>query len=113
MVTPEVTRHSLELYRDAAVQLIASGLERLASHLTLSRKYHGIPAELEKWLPEWRRLAGAEAEKEVSVYQEEPWREAVLLMRKRILAGTSGYRQPEDLILDLGVLAMIVLQVLS
>ena len=111
LVTPEVTRQSLELYRDAAVQLIASGLERLASHLTLSRKYHGIPAELEKWLPEWRRLAGAEAEKEVSVYQEEPWREAVLLMRKRILAGTSGYRQPEDLILDLGVVRRALLDV--
>jgi len=111
LVTPEVTGQSLELYRSAALQLIASGLERLASHLTLSRKYHGIPAELEKWLPEWRRLAGAEAEKEVSVYQEEPWREAVLLMRKRILAGTSGYRQPEDLILDLGVVRRALLDV--
>ena len=111
LVTPEVTGQSLELYRTAAVQLIASGLERLASHLTLSRKYHGIPAELEKWLPEWRRSAGADAEKEVSVYQEEPWREAVLLMRKRILAKTSGYRQPEDLILDLGVVRRALLDV--
>jgi len=111
LVTPEVTGQSLELYRSAALQLIASGLERLASHLTLSRKYHGIPAELEKWLPEWRRLAGAEAEREVSVYQEEPWREAVLLMRKRILSAASGYRQPEDLILDLGVVRRALLDV--
>ena len=111
LVTPEVTGQSLELYRNAAVQLIASGLERLASHLTLSRKYHGIPAELEKWLPEWRRLAGPEAEAEVSVYQEEPWREAVLLMRRRLLATSSGYRQPDDLILDLGVVRRALLDV--
>jgi phosphoenolpyruvate carboxylase len=111
LVTPEVTGQSLELYRNAAVQLIASGLERLASHLTLSRKYHGIPAELEKWLPEWRRLAGPEAEAEVSVYQEEPWREAVLLMRRRLLARSSGYRQPDDLILDLGVVRRALLDV--
>ena len=111
LVTPEVTGQSLELYRNAAVQLIASGLERLASHLTLSRKYHGIPAELEKWLPEWRRLAGPEAEAEVSVYQEEPWREAVLLMRRRLLATSLGYRQPDDLILDLGVVRRALLDV--
>ena len=111
LVTPEVTGQSLELYRNAAVHLIASGLERLASHLTLSRKYHGIPAELEKWLPEWRRLAGPEAEAEVSVYQEEPWREAVLLMRRRLLATSSGYRQPDDLILDLGVVRRALLDV--
>ena len=111
LVTPEVTGQSLELYRNAALQLIASGLERLASHLTLSRKYHGIPAELEKWLPEWRRLAGPEVEAEVSVYQEEPWREAVLLMRRRLLATSSGYRQPDDLILDLGVVRRALLDV--
>jgi phosphoenolpyruvate carboxylase len=111
LVTPEVTGQSLELYRNAAVHLIASGLERLASHLTLSRKYHGIPAELEKWLPEWRRLAGPEVEAEVSVYQEEPWREAVLLMRRRLLATSPGYRQPDDLILDLGVVRRALLDV--
>ena len=111
LVTPAVTEQSLQLYRSAAVQLIASGLERLASHLTLSRKYHGTPAELEKWLPEWRRLAGPKAEREVSVYQEEPWREAVLLMRQRLLAESQGYLQPEDLILDLGVVRRALLAV--
>ena len=111
LVTPEVTGQSLDLYRNAAVQLIASGLERLASHLTLSRKYHGIPAELEKWLPEWRRLAGPEAEAEISVYQEEPWREAVLLMRHRLLDASGSYRQPDDLILDLGVVRRALLDV--
>jgi len=111
LVTPEVTAQSLQLYREAAVQLIASRLARLASHLTLSRKYHGVPAELEKWLPEWRRLAGPAAEEEFSVYQEEPWREAVLLMRRRLLGKTSGYRQPEDLILDLGVVRRGLLDV--
>ncbi len=103
LVTPEVTAKSLLLYRAAARQLIASGLERLASHLTLSRKYHGVPAELDKWLPEWRRRIGAEKETEISVYREEPWREAVLLMRQHLLAEPQGYQQPEDLILDLGV----------
>ena len=69
LVTPEVTERSLQLYRSAAIEMLASRLKQLASHLTLSRKYHGIPAELEKWLPEWRRLAGSQAESEISVYQ--------------------------------------------
>ena len=111
LVTPEVTAQSLLLYRTAALQLIASGLERLASHLTLSRKYHGIPAELEKWLPEWRRRVGSEKEAEVSVYREEPWREAVLLMRHHLLSEPQGYTQPEDLILDLGVVRRALLDV--
>ena len=111
LVTPEVTGQSLGMYRNAAVQLIATGLERLASHLTLSRKYHGVPAELEKWLPEWRRLAGPKVEAEISVYQEEPWREAVLLMRHRLLDASNSYRQPDDLILDLGVVRRALLDV--
>ena len=111
LVTPEVTEKSLQLYRSAALDLLAARLHQLASHLTLSRKYHGIPAELEKWLPEWRRLAGAKAEEETSVYREEPWREAVLLMRRRLLAGAGGYRQPDDLILDLGVVRRALLDV--
>ena len=111
LVTPEVTERSLQLYRSAAIEMLASRLKQLASHLTLSRKYHGIPAELEKWLPEWRRLAGSQAEAEISVYREEPWREAVLLMRSRLLAEPQGYRQPEDLILDLGVVRRALLDV--
>ena len=111
LVTPEVTAQSLLLYRTAALQLIGSGLERLASHLTLSRKYHGIPAELEKWLPEWRRRVGSEKEAEVSVYREEPWRESVLLMRHHLLSEPQGYTQPEDLILDLGVVRRALLDV--
>ena len=111
LVTPEVTEKSLHLYRSAALQLISSRLESLAAHLTLSRKYHGVPAELEKWLPEWRRMAGAEAEKELAVYREEPWREAVLLMRHRLVAEPMSYQQPEDLILDLGVVRRALLDV--
>ena len=111
LVTPEVTAQSLLLYRAAALQLIGAGLERLASHLTLSRKYHGVPAELEKWLPEWRRRVGSGKEAEVSVYREEPWREAVLLMRLHLLAEPQGYTQPEDLILDLGVVRRALIDV--
>lgn len=111
LVTPDVTAQSLVLYRSAARQLLASGLEKLASHLTLSRRYHGTPAELEKWLPEWRRRVGPEKEAEVAVYREEPWREAVLLMRHHLLAEPQGYRQPEDLILDLGVVRRALLDV--
>jgi phosphoenolpyruvate carboxylase len=111
LVTPEVTGKSLQLYRAASRQLIGSRLESLASHLTLSRKYHGVPAELDKWLPEWRRLAGETAEEDLSLYREEPWREAVLLMRSRLQAEPMGYRQPEDLILDLGVLRRALLDV--
>ena len=58
LVTPETTETSLRLYRAAALQLIRTSLDRLASHLTLSRRYHGIPSELEKWLVDWRKRVG-------------------------------------------------------
>ena len=94
-------------YRDASLRLLSSSLHKLAGHLTLSRKYHGVPPELEKWLGDWRRRVSSEKQKVVSVYQEEPWREAVLLMRHylpRLGEEKYGYLQPEDLILDLGVI---------
>jgi phosphoenolpyruvate carboxylase len=107
LVTPTTTKLSLCEYRDASLRLLSSSLEKLAGHLTLSRKYHGIPPELEKWLGDWRKRVSPEKQMVVGVYQEEPWREAVLLMRHylpRPGEGKYGYLQPEDLILDLGVI---------
>jgi phosphoenolpyruvate carboxylase len=106
LVTPETTEFSLRQYREASLRLLASSLEKLASRLTLSRKYHGIPPELEKWIGDWRKRVEPEIQSTVGIYQEEPWREAVLLMRHylpRAGEGKYGYVQPEDLILDLGV----------
>jgi len=106
LVTPQTTEFSLRQYREASLRLLASSLEKLASRLTLSRKYHGIPPELEKWIGDWRKRVEPEIQSAVGIYQEEPWREAVLLMRHylpRVGEGKYGYVQPEDLILDLGV----------
>ncbi|NDC80290.1 MAG: phosphoenolpyruvate carboxylase [Verrucomicrobia bacterium] len=114
LVSPETTETSLQLYRAAALQLIRTSLDRLASHLTLSRRYHGTPAELEKWLVDWRKRVGPEREAAVSIYREEPWREGVLLMRNFLpMDGdeTYGYAHPEDLILDLGVIRRSLLAV--
>ena len=114
LVTPETTETSLKLYRAAALQLIRTSLDRLASHLTLSRRYHGTPAELEKWLVDWRKRVGPEREAAVAIYREEPWREGVLLMRNFLPKDgddTYGYSHPEDLILDLGVVRRSLLAV--
>ena len=106
LVTPETTEFSLRQYREASLRLLGTSIEKLASRLTLSRKYHGIPAELEKWIGDWRKRVDSDIQSSVGIYQEEPWREAVLLMRHylpRPGEGKYGYVQPEDLILDLGV----------
>ncbi|MFA9196167.1 MAG: phosphoenolpyruvate carboxylase [Aliarcobacter sp.] len=106
LVTAETTRTSLRMYRAASLKLLGASLEKLASRLTLSRKYHGTPAELEKWLIDWRKRVGSERAEAVSIYQEEPWREAVLLMRNFLPKEEEvsfGYNRPEDLIMDLGV----------
>ncbi|NCW27895.1 MAG: phosphoenolpyruvate carboxylase, partial [Verrucomicrobia bacterium] len=114
LVTPETTETSLRLYRSAALQLIRSSLDRLASHLTLSRRYHGTPAELEKWLVDWRKRVGPAREAAVAIYREEPWREGILLMRNFLPHDGDevfGYSHPEDLILDLGVIRRSLLAV--
>ena len=107
LVTSVTTEVSLIQYREAALRLLSSSLEKLAARLTLSKKYHGIPPELEKWLGDWRTRVDPERRDKIAVYQEEPWREAVLLMRAHLppeMEGKGGYIQPEDLILDLGVI---------
>ena len=107
LVTSATTEASLMQYREAALRLLSTSLEKLASRLTLSKKYHGIPPELEKWLGDWRKRVNPERQERIAVYQEEPWREAVLLMRAHLppeIRGKGGYVQPEDLILDLGVI---------
>jgi phosphoenolpyruvate carboxylase len=107
LVTSATTATSLMQYREAAIRLLSISLEKLAARLTLSKKYHGIPPELEKWLGDWRKRVDPERRNKIAVYQEEPWREAVLLMRAHLppeIEGKGGYIQPEDLILDLGVI---------
>lgn len=115
LVTPETTQTSLQHYRAASLRLVGSSLEKLASRLTLSRRYHGIPTELEKWLVDWRKRVGSEKADAVSIYQEEPWREAVLLichfLPKEKADVSFGYTRPEDLILDLGVVRRALLAV--
>jgi len=115
LVTPETTQTSLQHYRAASLRLVGSSLEKLASRLTLSRRYHGIPSELEKWLVDWRKRVGTEKADAVSIYQEEPWREAVLLichfLPKEQADVSVGYTRPEDLILDLGVVRRALLAV--
>ena len=115
LVTPETTQTSLQHYRAASLRLLGSSLEKLASRLTLSRRYHGIPSELDKWLVDWRKRVGAEKADAVSIYQEEPWREAILLiyhfLPKEKADVSFGYRRPEDLISDLGVVRRALLAV--
>lgn len=114
LVTPEVTEASLQMYRAAALKLIGTLLERLAAQLTLSKKYHGVPVELEKWLVDWRKRVGSDKAEAVAIYAEEPWREAVLLLRKHLPSEgveKGGYVQPTDLILDLGVIRRALIAV--
>ena len=114
LVTSTTTETSLRQYREASLRLLGASLEKLASRLTLSRKYHGIPPELEKWLGDWRKRVDPKDQQRIAVYQEEPWREAVLLMRAYLppeCEGGGGYGQPEDLILDLGVVRRALIAV--
>lgn len=114
LVTPATTELSLRQYREASLRLLSSSLEKLGARLTLSRKYHGIPPELDKWLGDWRKRISPAQAAAVAIYQEEPWREAVLLMRHHLPGegeSEKGYQQPEDLILDLGVVRRSLIEV--
>jgi phosphoenolpyruvate carboxylase len=117
MVTADVTRQTLLALRDAAIEVIDRRLQRLAEHLTLSIHGQSPPPQL-SWLID--RLAASHPQEAIEIRRratEEPWRQAVLLMRAHLPppagqdAATGSYDGVGPLRDDLRLLASTLEQV--
>lgn len=104
-VTPEVTRQTLDLMRDSAIELLEGRLVELAGRLSLAETVSG-PAPL--LAPLIERLATVfpdTASRVLRINAGEPYRQAVTLMREKLSAARTfapgGYQDAAELLADL------------
>lgn len=104
-VTPEVTRETLEVMREACLRFLYDRVVRLSERISLSSRLIGEPAALAPVL-----LAGEEdfpdlADEVAARNPEEPYRRAFSFIARRIRMTFEGedsaYEGPEDLLADL------------
>jgi phosphoenolpyruvate carboxylase len=86
LVTAEVTRDALATLRSSALQLVRDRLDVLGARLSLSRRLHDVPAELDTWIAENAEALGAAGVAALERNREEPWRQAVNLLVARLPA---------------------------
>ncbi len=106
LVTPEMTRHSLRLHRQAALQLYEQGLAELMRLLSLSERRIAVPPELLASV-EPDQLAGHVPEESIARLRHEPFRLKLLEMRSRLAAARTeeGEYNAATLVHDLELLA--------
>lgn len=120
-VTHEVTRAALQALRHNALRVQRRALEALGYQLPLSLLFQVVPDTLHR-LKE-RLLAGLAEEPAADTdyirqrNREEPWREAVFLMRAKIVLAIekpdspAAYQRPEELLADVEELAQSLREV--
>ncbi|MGF1449757.1 MAG: phosphoenolpyruvate carboxylase [Opitutales bacterium] len=98
LVTPEVTRETLALYRSEAVRVLDRHLGELLPALCLSRQVQPPSKAFQERLAELAQAAGTSPE--AALKTEEPWRHFAALLRLR-LPGQHAAAQPYRLALEL------------
>ncbi len=105
-VTADVTARSLTALRERALGLLADGLDRLASRLSLSDRLEPAPRELLAWIDDTATALGPPSVAALERNPGEPWRQAINLVRARLpLDGSGGdTTSPDHAYLDAGAL---------
>ncbi len=114
-VTHDVTRTALQSLRHNALRVQRRALEALGYQLPLSLLFQKVPHSLQNLRESLLgKLAGEPAVDIDYIHQrnrEEPWREAVFLMRARLVLAIekpdapAAYQHPQDMFADLEALA--------
>ncbi len=114
-VTAEVTQKALGELRRSALRVQRRAVEELGYHLPLSLLFQKVPESLEglrlRLVDELTGAPGVDLDYIRGRNREEPWREVAFLMRAKIVAAVeypdsaAAYRQPEELLADVKVLA--------
>lgn len=109
LVTPEVTAETLTELRTAAMQVLEANLRTMQKRLGLSIYAQTIPPALSALIERLRAHAQPATLERLTFHAEEPWRQAVELMRARLpfaqqRAATTPYRFAHELSDDLAQL---------
>ena len=116
-VTADVTESSLNSLRQRAVALLDGELVSLAVHLSLSDLIDPAPSELTTWIDARATALGGVGAKAVARNPEEPWRQAINLIRAHLPAGvvigeadasSGGYRDAAELVDDLRLVSRLL-----
>jgi phosphoenolpyruvate carboxylase len=93
LVTPEVTRDTLQKLRHSAISLIENNLNGLFEKLTISQNLQTPPESLVRATRERAALLGAKGEEVLRLRPHEPWRQFIMLMQARLAATRAGDRK--------------------
>ncbi len=89
-VTAEVTERSLRSLRERALTLLDDELAGLATRLSLSDLIDPAPGELTSWIDATATALGPAGAHAVERNPDEPWRQAINLIRSRLPRGLAG-----------------------
>ena len=116
-VTSDVTERSLHSLRQRAVALLDGELGGLAAHLSLSDLIDPAPSELTEWIDARATALGPAGASAVARNPDEPWRQAINLIRARLPGGVvdgeadasiGGYRDAAELVDDLRLVSRLL-----
>ena len=104
-VTPAITRQALEIMRTAAIGLLEERLLVLAGRLSIAESTSGPAPLLDSLIQELADRFPEAGKRVHRVNAGEPYRQAITLMRERLLASRqdheTGYRTSSELLHDL------------
>jgi phosphoenolpyruvate carboxylase len=108
LVTPEVTRESLQKMREAGVKVLGDALRRLNGELTLTARQQEPPANLRGAMIRLSDDLGPEARVILQKNSDEPWRQYINLVLEKLHQPLSAddskcYRNKVALLRDLKV----------
>ena len=89
-VTADVTERSLRSLRERAVTLLDDELAGLATRLSLSDLIDPAPSELISWIDATATALGPAGARSVERNPDEPWRQAINLIRARLPRDVAG-----------------------
>jgi phosphoenolpyruvate carboxylase len=103
-VTAAVTERSLGSLRERAIALLDDELAELAARLSLSARIQPAPDELGAWIEATAAALGPAGTRAVERNPDEPWRQAVNLIRARLPRPADEPAAPGDTYVDAGEL---------
>ncbi|MGH2558458.1 MAG: phosphoenolpyruvate carboxylase [Thermomicrobiales bacterium] len=104
-VTPAVTVETLRLMRDAALHMLEARLSDLSGRISVSTLVTGPAPLMQRLIEENRERFPELADELARLNADEPYRQAITLVRERVRAvhfdQPGAYRTPDELVADL------------
>ena len=83
-VTSEVTAKTLQMLRDTALSILDTEFRQTAQKLTLTRRYHPVPDDLQKMINDNIELLPEPHQSQLKSLNDEPWKQAMLSLVARL-----------------------------